>query len=236
MMMARMLAIFFVSGVSLCVHAQTELKFEAAATAKGKLVYTERHLVQFDAAQKPIQAKTDYLDSSSKVIATMETEFKNSLSAPDHVFKNLRSEHVHGIRYTDSHTVLFYSDKGAAEKSKNFPKEFDKKFLAVGGQGLFYYLRENYSEVQKRKKIPLKFLIPGRLDVYDFELELKSEKDGVAHIELHIKNWILRILAPKLDVFYDIQKKRLVSYQGLSNITDERGQTQVVNITYTYAD
>lgn len=235
-MMARGLGFFLTSILLSVANGQSVLQFEASATAKGNLVYTEKHSVTFDDAQKPVRAKTEYIDPSQKVIATMETEFKNSVSAPDHVFKNLRSEHVHGIRYTDENTVLFYSDKGAKEKSKNFPREFEKKFLAVGGQGLFYYLRENYSEVKSRKKIPLKFLIPGRLDVYDFELELKSEKDGIAHIELHIKNWILRIFAPKLDVYYDIDKKRLVSYQGLSNITDEKGQTQVVNITYTYSN
>lgn len=235
-MMARGLGFFLTFMVSTSVIAQSELQFEASATTKGKLVYTEKHKVTFDSAQKPVRAKTEYIDPSQKVIATMETEFGNSISAPDHVFKNLRSEHIHGIKYTESNTVLYFSDKGAAEKSKNFPREFDKNFLAVGGQGLFYYLRENYSEVQKRKRIPLKFLIPGRLDVYDFELELKGEKEGVAHIELHIKNWILRIFAPKLDVYYDINNKRLVSYQGLSNITDEKGQTQVVNITYKYAN
>jgi hypothetical protein len=235
-MMARGLGFFLTFIVSTSVLAQSELQFEASASTKGKLVYTEKHTVNFDNAQKPVRAKTEYLDPSLRVIATMETEFKNSISAPDHIFRNLRSGHVHGIRYNDKNTVLYYSDKGAAEKSKNFPREFDKDSLAVGGQGLFYYLRENYSEVQKRKKIPLKFLIPGRLDVYDFELELKSEKDGIAHIELHIKNWILRIFAPKLDVYYDINNKRLVSYQGLSNITDEKGQTQVVNITYKYVN
>lgn len=234
--MARMLIVLFTFVISTHCFAQSEFRFEAVATTKGKLIYTEKHFVSLDANQKAVRAKTEYLDSSQKVIATMDTDFKNSVSAPDHVFKNLRAEHVHGIRYSEQNTILFVSDKGTAEKSKNFPRQFDSKFLAVGGQGLFYYLRENFSVVQERKKIPLKFLIPGRLDVYDFELDLKSEKDDVAHIELHIKNWILRIFAPKLDVFYDTKRKRLVSYEGLSNITDERGQTQVVKIAYNYAD
>lgn len=233
-MIERVLGFLITFLISTSVKAQSELKFEALAMVKGHLVYIEKHQVTFDAMQKPVSAKTEYIDPLQTVIATMETQFKNSISAPDHVFKDMRSEHIHGIRYTKKNTVLYYSDKGAGEKSKKFPREFDRKYLAVGGQGLFYYLRENFLEVQNSKKIRLKFLIPGRLDVYDFELELKSQKDGVAHIELHIKNWILRIFAPKLDVYYDIDKKRLVSYEGLSNITDEKGHTQVVKITYKY--
>ncbi len=104
----------------------------------------------------------------------------------------------------------------------------------VGCQGFFYYLQENYQVLRERGKIPLKLLITGDLDIYDFRMELKEEKDGIAYINIRISNWFLRLFAPKLELQYNIAEKKLLYYKGISNILNDKRKLQNTEIFYTY--
>jgi hypothetical protein len=57
---------------------------------------------------------------------------------------------------------------------------------------------------------------------------------GHVNIDIVIKNRLLRLVAPSLNVVYDSNSRDLLSYQGLSNIKDEQGKPQTVTIEYDY--
>ncbi|MFN7262751.1 MAG: hypothetical protein ACK5UJ_02995 [Pseudobdellovibrionaceae bacterium] len=214
--------------------AELTNSFQSVAKKEGQVVYLENHKSEYGPNGQILRARTEYTRGSGEVIAVIDSEFKDSLSAPAHFFEDKRTGHRHGIKYENGQLVLFSQDKGKSEETKSLKIEKDSPALTVGCQGLFYYLQQNYAELVKRKKIPLKFMIPGKLESYDFEMELVREAEGIAYIEVHIKNWFLRLFAPKLDVRYDINKKRMVYYKGLSNIQTDKGETQAVEIEYSY--
>jgi hypothetical protein len=51
-----------------------------------------------------------------------------------------------------------------------------------------------------------------------------------------VKNWFIALFSPTLRVSYDRKKNRILSYEGISNIKDEKGKNQNVRIDYIYPE
>lgn len=226
---------FILLSVSVNLVAQTTdiWRFSSCAVKDGTTVYDERHEAEYRDG-KIFRSRTDYLSPDGTPLAYIESFFTESLTAPSHIFVDYRTGFSHGTRYENGLPVLFAQEEGKAERSRVLTERSDGRALMVGCQGLFYYLQENFDQVREQRRIPVRLLITGPLDVYDFELEYLGEKDGVADLVLHISNRFLRLFAPKLEVRYDTVDKKMLYYRGLSNIQDDRGKLQTVEILYTY--
>jgi len=242
---AAALSVALLAGTSGSLAAQSAgsaaenkiLRFSSVATRGGMVSYVEKHESEYRDG-KIYRARTDYLRENGEPLAYIESCFTESLAAPAHVFEDYRNGFHHGVRYEKGAAVLFSFDPGTDEKEnrKEVALTGDGEILMVGCQGLFYYLQEYYQEAKLKGRVPLKLLITGTREVYDFELEVRGERNGVAELTIHIQNRFLRLFAPKLEVRYDIGKKRMLWYKGLSNIQDDRGKIQTVEIVYDYAD
>ena len=76
---------------------------------------------------------------------------------------------------------------------------------------------------------------PSRLDAYTFRIRpLDSRKAGVVRLRIEGDSAVLRMFAPHLDVDYELSTKRLLLYQGVSNLEGPDGSTQKVIIKYSY--
>jgi hypothetical protein len=60
-----------------------------------------------------------------------------------------------------------------------------------------------------------------------------GEEKGLLKFVMKTQSAILRLFAPKLEVWYSPEGK-LMRYRGLSNLSDDKGNNQNVEITYTY--
>jgi hypothetical protein len=139
---------------------------------------------------------------------------------------------VYGVRYQNDEIVMYRKIEGKEETK--VVKDTNKKKLLVAGQGLHYWILHNFDELLARKKIELLFLIPGKLDTYNFTLKLLKSTQDMAELEVEIDSWFLRLFAPKLELSYDIRKKRLAKYKGLSNLQTEKGDLMNVEIIYKH--
>ncbi len=205
-----------------------------AKDKKGHIVYKEYHLVELSQDGQVLKAQTQYKDDKDNLIALLSSDFSRSLTAPVYDFKDLRIEELHGVRYEGEEIVLYKKSKNKNEEIKKLGKEKDENILVVGCQGLHYYLQDNLNQVRNKKNIPLKFLIPGDLDSYHFKMETKEDQAGLLNMEIKVSTLFLRLFAPKLIVQYNPETKKLVKYEGLSNIKDARGRLQNVTIEYIY--
>jgi hypothetical protein len=59
-------------------------------------------------------------------------------------------------------------------------------------------------------------------------------KGDTLSIRLEVDNWFLRLFAPHIDVEYGFRQRRLLRYEGISNLEDASGEHDKVVITYTY--
>lgn len=212
------------------VYAGTQV-YTGEARTDGKVVYREKHSVEWN-NDLPVSSLTIYEDPSGKPIGRLRNTYTKNLNAPEHVMDDLIHGSQHGVRYMNDKLIMFSKSEDEKEETKKIDEE-DKK-LIVGGQGFHYYLVTHLEEVIKKGKLDLLFLIPGRLDAYDFYLKVKEKTETKVTFEIEIDNWFLRLFAPKLVLEYDRNNKRLLKYRGLSNLKNDKNEMMNVEITYNY--
>jgi hypothetical protein len=228
------IGIFLFCG-SLGLTAETTETFFGEARSEKGLAYTEKHIVRFDDLHEVLDAETTYYNPSGELICLLKSDFRKSLTAPDHTIEDKRTGNVQGLRRENTNLIVFYRDKGKPEACKNLSAGIGTERIAFGCQGLNYYLVKNLQKIKNAKSLPIKFIIPGNLDAYNFEIRyLDEEKNGTVLIDIEIDNWLLKIFAPKLEVRYDQKNGRILWYKGLSNIKDAQGKPQSVTINYLY--
>ncbi len=216
--------------------ASRDLAYEGVATnTKGKVLYIEKHKAELSAEGKIVRATTNYVRGNGELIGVMKSDFRESVTAPNYLFRDLRNGSEHGIRLTGKEIILFKRDKNGQEQEKTYIKsEFDEGVLLVGCQGLHYYLIDHLDEVRRKVNIPIKFLIPGKLDYYSFIMTYQGENNGIVKLKIKVSNIFLRLFVPVLDVLYRKSDRKLLRYFGVSNLLDDEGKLQKVSIEYKY--
>lgn len=203
------------------------------AIRDGQLFYTEYHRAEYSDKGKVLKAVTEYKGTNGQLIARLSSDFTKSTTVPDHKLENFSTGNIQGIRRVGSDIVMFDQDKGKPEKTEIIKEDPSSDRMLVASQGLNYFILDNLEHLEKLKRVPLTFAIPGRLDTFSFELNLiEQTPDGIAHFELAIKSLILKLFAPRLFFQYDIKAKRITWYKGLSNVNEHKGDVDHVTIEY----
>lgn len=237
----RVLPLIVILSSLLSVSSRAERTIEYQGTARlisepspGPVVYLERHRVTLTDDGRPIHAETRYESPQGRLLAELRSDFRESLTVPSHITTDHRTGNSHGLRRDGDQVVLFDRTPGKPERTRILTAKDAGDRLLVGCQGLNYYLSDQLDHLSPPARLPLRFLIPGKLDYYDFGLTSKgTSPEGIAEFEVTIQNWFLRLFVPKLEVKYDTTRRRLVWYRGISNILNDQGENQAVEITYS---
>jgi hypothetical protein len=226
--MNLLIGVLFLAGA----HAAT-LVYRGEARVGGDLVYRELHSVTTDDVGQVLRSETVYADPAGAELGRLVNDYRTALPLPEHAMEDRRARNRHGVRYERGRPVMFNRDGDAEETKALNPADYPAAVL-VGGQGLHYYLVANLEAVVTKRELPLKFVIPGRLDVYDFHLRVTAATLERVDFEIEIDNWLLKLFAPKLALSYDRKLRRLQTYRGLSNLLDARKKMMNVEIKYRY--
>ncbi len=223
-----MFILFFITTL---LAANVTESYKGTATIKGKTIYEEFHEVVFNNNQ-PVSAKTTYKKEDGTIIATLTSDFSKSITNAENEFIDLRSGRKYGVRWEGQLPMMWDQEKGEKIRTELIDKDYAKGKLIVGGQGLHYHMRDHLDEFEK-KEIPIAILIPGKLDYYSFLVNFSGRENGLRKYNIKAQSAILRLFAPLLEVWYSDEGK-LLKYKGLSNIPDDKGGNQNVEITYQY--
>jgi len=202
-----------------------------ARSTDGALLYREEHVVRRSGRQI-LDATTTYSDPEGRVIALLRSDFSRDPFAPSYEFKDLRSGAVEAVGVADG-VVDLRSPKGARRLSAP-----PSPTRLVTGQGLDRLVRDRLESLVRGEELAVTYAIPSRLDTYDFRVRAVEDgaPQGAVRVRVEVSSWILRMLAPNLDVEYQTSTKRLLRYRGVSNLADARGDYPEVEIVYTYPD
>jgi hypothetical protein len=216
-------------------NVQTKtIRYFGEARKDDQIIYREFHEVTYSPRNKLLKSKTEYKAPEGGVLCSLDSDYTLHSSAPTHTVFDYQTEEYYGIRYENNELVMFHKYKDASEKTKKIDASSKDQTL-VAAQGLNYFILENIEVLESKENIPFTFLIPGRLDEFNFVLKkVNQPSDESLDLELKVKSFWLKFFAPKMLLKYDKIKKRLVYYKGLSNIRDKNGDRQVVEITYSY--
>jgi hypothetical protein len=73
------------------------------------------------------------------------------------------------------------------------------------------------------------------MDQFDIRILKNKIEDGLLQIRIELDNWFLRLFTPRVKAEYDLDTRRLISYQGFSLIADESGKNVPVTVFYDYS-
>ncbi len=192
----------------------------------GAVAYVERHEVLLE-GDRVRSAETRYERPDGTLIARLVSTYAPGSFTPDYEFVDLR---------TGAREVVRREDRGVhlqdGERARLLP--LPEEGPLVAGQGLDRYARAHLDALGRGEELRVALALPGRLDAYGFRLRGERLPSGLVRVRFEPTSFVLRILAPSLVGEYDPATRRLVRYAGVSNVADDDGSPQRVEIAYSY--
>ena len=156
--------------------------------------------------------------------------------APDFLLEDASNGLREGIRAVGGIRSVFYrSDHVAVEKAAPLPRVPG----LVADAGFDEFIRTNWPQLLEGKPLPLRFLVPSRLEDIAFEVQhLRSDTDEGMQVEwFRLKlarpwSWLVR----PIDVSYGSADHVLVSYLGVSDLRDGSGNNLQARIIFPSRD
>lgn len=212
-----------------------ELSRGEARTFKGELVYVEKHTSEFDENNSLQRLETRYFDGDTN-FGYFKTDYTRNSYLPSYEFKDMRRHRQ--VNVTVKEGVVYSTirmGKDAEPKSKTYPM----KTNLIAGQGLHNYLRDHVDEFSTNpdRVDKIDFLIPLNEDSYSFRIRVKNldkEKNTITY-RVEADSWLMRMVAPDIDVTYNSKTRQLLIYDGPSNLLSPEGDKMDVVITYDYS-
>lgn len=218
-------------GASLATPAAAALQFQQAQARDpddGALIYTEDHLMRQDAGALA-QRLVVYRCPDGTAFARKRVDYRGAPLAPSFTFEDARLGYREGLRADDDGSgreLWVRPSPDSAERSAELaPAE-----ALVADAGFDEFVRRQWGNLVAGESVKLRFAVPSRLDSYDFTVrrrgstELAGEPAEVFRLRLGgLWGW----LAPHIDVAYGRESRRLLRFEGLSNLRDDAGEDQL---------
>jgi hypothetical protein len=208
--------------------AAAELRFEEGIARNPEArteLYREQHWIRSQAGQ-PVERLVLYRCPDGTAFARKRVDYRDSATAPAFTLEDRRSGYREGLRRSGAAT-LFVKDSGeAAERAAAITGK-----ALVADAGFDEFIRGQWSALVAGRSLPLEFAVPSRLRSLPFSLQRRGETvingEQAWRFELRLDSW-MAVFAPKIEVAYGKQSRRLLQFQGLSNLRDDRGVDSLV--------
>jgi hypothetical protein len=201
-----------------------------ALNSEGKLEYLEYHTVTH-LNGKVSASQTTYYDAHNTKIGELISEYSLGPQFGSYDFRDIRAQYQDGAKVASDRIWLF--------RKLSPENEFEEKYILkeanqIVGQGFHQFILHNLEKIAQGEIFQIRLVLPSRLDQYEFRISKREINGDTLGIRLEIDNWLLRLFAPHVDVEYDLRTRRLLRYEGISNLEDTSGKHKKVFITYSY--
>ncbi len=200
---------------------------EAREPDSDRLMYREQHLVRrLDG--EPTERLVLYRCGDGTAFARKRVDYRGSSVAPEFVFEDARLGYGEGLRRrTGVESVWVREGAGVAERSA--PLDDDTRLVADAGFDEF--IRDNWTSLVAGQSVPLRFAVPSRLQSLGFKVDRQGSvqlgNEAAETFRLRLGG-LLGWIAPYIDVAYGRDSRRLLRFEGLSNLRDDDGESQLV--------
>ena len=205
--------------------ANDALRFEegvARNPSSSAEMYREQHWVRSQAG-RPVERLVLYRCPDGTAFARKRVNYQPSAQAPAFEFIDARKGFVEGLRYKQNKAALWFRPPGSgAEKNAVLTAP-----NLVADAGFNEFIKANWLKLRTGKALPLHFAVPTRLQAYKFNLKQTGESQfaGLPAVTYQLKiAGLLSLIADPIEVTYDKASRRLLRFQGLSNLRDDAGE------------
>lgn len=200
---------------------------QARAPATLAPLYQEQHWLRMDGA-RPSERLVVYRCPDGTAFARKRIDYRASLVAPEFRLIDVRSGYQEGLRRLAGGGTSLWVRTGmsAAERSA----AVDNANL-VADAGFDTFIDRHWQMLVAGRGVALAFALPSRLQSLDFRVARvgQTQLDGEPAwiFRLRLGGW-LGWIAPHIDVVYGQRSRRLLRFEGLSNLRDDRGETPLL--------
>lgn len=194
----------------------------------GALRYRERHWLFYDTTRL-IDRRVRYLCPDGQAFGEKRVDYTTSAFAPTFALFDARTGHREGLRKRDSRFEVF------SQVNRDEPEEVQpitRSDALVADAGFDEFLIDRWSTLAGGDAVKFDFLVPSEGKAIGFKVKPVQEQGApVVIARLSLGAW-WGFLAPSLDAHYDRRTKRLLRYEGLSNLRDAEGENYAVRIDF----
>ncbi len=188
-------------------------------------MYREQHWIRSEAGQ-PVGRLVLYRCPDGTAFARKRVDYRDSATAPAFALEDRRSGYREGLRRSGAPMLFVKSGNNAAERAASVAVND-----LVADAGFDEFIRKQWPLLVAGRSLPLDFAVPSRLRSLPFSLQRSGEAvingEQAWRFELRLDSW-LAMFAPKIEVAYGKVSRRLLQFQGLSNLRDDRGVDSLV--------
>jgi hypothetical protein len=203
-----------------------------------EFIYTENH-TEFYKNEEHLYSIIEYKYPDRKTFARKKIEFGKKRTQPDFLMEDFR------YGYRDKSVLVNQSSQEfSIEHQRSKDEKVQTKLVQVPGTvvvdgGFDYFIRDDFDAISKGEVIKGNFLLVNRLDYFQCRVVKTAnvkyrDRDAIVFL-LRPENLVLRAIADKIQVTYDLKTKRLLEYIGVSNLMDNEGKDfPKVKIVFQY--
>ena len=198
------------------------------------VLYKELHTVILNAQQEYEKTLVEYTDVEGNIFAKKRLYFNHNLMAPDVYFVDNRASTLVEVETKTDTLIVNY--EGRLDDASARIKAVS---MMVVDAGFDQMLIQYWDQLLNNQPLEFEFLAPTRAELISFSLTPVYQDNQVIKFELAPSNFILSLLFDAIKLTYDKFSKRILVYEGLTNIEEfkpgkQTGDYYVARIEYRY--
>lgn len=189
----------------------------------GQALYREQHLMRKDAAGGLLERLVVYRCTDGTPFARKLVDYRGAPKAPSFQFEDARSGFREGVLRGADGARVFVDPPGAQQRQGPLPDG-----PLVADAGFDTWVRAQWPALTRGERVPMDFLVPSRLRSYGFKVYQVDGDDAAGQRRFRLRlGGLLGLIAPHIDVVYAEADRRLLRFEGLSNLRDDAGDSQL---------
>jgi hypothetical protein len=173
-----------------------------------------------------------YQCPDGRAFARKRSRDDGNAQAPDFDLVDARVGYREGVRRNGSLREV-YVQRSATQAEQADPLQLPAD--GVIDTGFEAFARLHWDALVRGDTLPFAYLVPSRRKFYAFKvgkIDLPAAPPGSVTFRLASSSWV-SFLLPHIDISYDLETRRLVRYEGLSNVRDVKtGKNYRVHYEY----
>nr|HNH29964.1 hypothetical protein [bacterium] len=109
---------------------------------------------------------------------------------------------------------------------------------AVIDAGFHFFIEQHWSALLNGETKTFYFVAPSQLDYFSFRVYKSGETQNggrtAYQLTMDIDNFLLRLFVDPIRLTYDPESRKLIGYEGISNIYNDEGKAHHVRMEFVY--
>lgn len=212
------------------MDSPSAMEITGKAMFDNQLIYTEKHHAEMDKEGFYLTLSTSYFDKNNTLFAKVTSDFRKNKTVPDSVFEDFRFKTKETVFFEAATKKLIIQTDKAGKSRK---QELDLFPNSILSQGFHNAILEQFDVLKDQKK-EVYFIVPSKNDQYRFMIEKEKIENGQMTLVISPSHFILKRLLSPIRLTYEVSSKKLLIFQGLTNIDNSKGDSQYAIIEYRY--